>query len=134
MGTAGYTAKVKISVDDVTYTDLPITSPSLSHGADILDDTELATNAGYRSKIYGLLDWSVSGECQWVASQTALDAVRNAMINRSTLYVQYLPDGTLGNGFEGQVRVESFDFSSPVDGAVTVSTTLQGTGALTQAN
>lgn len=130
MGIAAYVKKVKVGAND-----LPVKSASMSHGGDLLDDTEMATNAGYRSRLYGLRDVSIQCEAVYDASDTALTAVRNGWLNRAVLnaggsgQVSYLPDGT--NGFKGDFVVESFDLSGDVDGLEMVSFTLQGVSALT---
>lgn len=125
MGTPAYTKKIKIGSDDA-----PAESASLNQGGDVLDDTEMATNAGYRSRLYGLRDWSISMSCRWTAGQAALTAIRNAWLNRTTLTVQYLPDGTTANGFEGTVVVENFNMSGDVGGQEMVDISLQADGAL----
>jgi len=130
MGTPAYQKKVKVSTDGIAWNDLPATTSSMNHGGDLLDDTELATNAGYRSRIYGLRDWSVSATCNWKSGDAALTAVRNAWLNRTDLFVQYLPDGQVANGFEGPVRVETFNMSGDVGGLETVEISLQAAGPL----
>lgn len=129
-GTAAYAKKLKVSTNQSTWYDVATTSPSLDLAGEVLDDTDLASNAGFRSKVLGLHDWSVSGDANWAASNNALGAIRTAKLNRSALYIQYLPDGTVGNGFQGEVVVESFNMSGEVGGLETVSFTLQGKGAL----
>ena len=56
--------------------------------------------------------------------------VRAAKLNRTALYVQYLPDGTTANGYKGKVVVENFNLSGDIGGLETVAITLQGDGAL----
>lgn len=145
MGQAAYNKKVRISADDgVTWLDLPATSPSLEIGGDILDDTDLATNNGYRTRCYGLHDWSSSADSNYKAptgtpatdaasGASALLACRNAKLNRAALLYRYLPTGsdTDGTGLEGSVLVETFGQSGEVGGLETVAISLQANGPLT---
>lgn len=135
MGNAAYIKKVQVSADNgATWLDVPATSPSLDLGGEVLDDTELATNAGYRTRCLGLHDWSISCDSNYKgAGETggpALAAIRTAKLARTALLGRYLPDGVAANGFKGSVVVENFNMSGDVGGLETVSVTLQGTGAL----
>lgn len=146
MSNAAYTKKVQVSADGgTTWLDMPATSPSLDLGGEVLDDTELATNAGYRTRCLGLHDWSINADSNWkpvtgtqvdddASGASALAAVRSAKLNRTALLGRYLPDGTVGNGFQGSVVVENFNMSGDVGGLETVSITLQGDGALADAS
>ena len=133
-GQAAYIKKLKVSDDEATWSDVPADSASLNQGGDVLDDTDLATNAGFRSRLVGLHDWSISAEGNLVASDPALAQIRDAWLNRTVLYVQYLPDATLPNGFQGQVVVENFNLAGDVSGKETVSISLQAVGALAVAS
>lgn len=130
MSTASYVKKVKVSVDEADWKEVPCTSPSMDLSGDVLDDTTLANNAGWRSRILGLHDWSVSCDSNYTAGNDALTLIRAAKINRSKLYVQYLPDGTTANGFQGEVVVENFNLSGETAGLETVGITLQANGAI----
>lgn len=55
-------------------------------------------------------------------------AIRNAWLNDTSLFVQFLPDGT--NGFQQEVKVTAFDISVSFDGAVQVSIGLDGSGSI----
>ena len=132
---AAYQKKVQVSSDGgTTWLDLPATSPSLDLGGDVLDDTELATNAGYRTRCLGLHDWSVSADSNWNPTSTALIAVRDAKLNRTALKVRYLPTGNVdASGLVGDVVVENFNLSGDVGGLETAAISLQGSGALAAA-
>lgn len=144
MSQAAYNKKIRISADDgATWYDLPATSPSLEIGGDVLDDTDLATNAGYRSRCYGLHDWSANADSNYkpvtgtplvdaASGATALLLCRNAKLNRTGLKLRYLPTGSDedGTGLEGDVLVESFGGSGEVGGLETVSISLQANGLL----
>jgi len=144
MGQAAYNKKVRISSDSgVTWLDLPATSPSMEIGGDVLDDTNLATNEGYRSRCYGLNDWSASADSNYVkptgtpatdatSGAAGLLAVRDAKMNRTTLLFRYLPTGddNDGTGLEGAVIVETYGAAGEVGGLETVSVSLQPNGPL----
>lgn len=130
MGQGAWEKKVKISSDGTQWYDLPATTASLNQGGDLLDDTDMATNAGYRSRIYGLRDWSVSATSNWAPGNQAFAIVRDAWLNRNKVHIQYLPDGTTTNGFQGEALVETFNHSGDVGGLETVEITLQAGGPL----
>lgn len=135
MGAAAYTKKVQVSANGgSTWLDVPATSPSLDLGGEVLDDTDIASNAGFRTRVLGLHDWSISCDSNFVSGAApggaALTAIRSAKLNRTALQARYLPDGVAANGFKGSVVVENFNMSGDVGGLETVSITLQGTGAL----
>lgn len=131
MGKAAYQKKVQVSATGAagTWKNLPATSPSLEIGGDVLDDTTLI-NSGYRSRILGLHDFSVSADSNWDPDNEAIPIVRNAKLNRTPLHVQYLPDNTVDSGLKGQCVVESFNHSGDVGDLETVAISLQGNGAL----
>ena len=130
MAEAAYKKQILVSSDNVTYTEVEATSVSLNLGSDVLDATTFASAEGWRSRFLGINDWSISIEAIYTVSDTALAAIRSALINRGTLYVRYLPDGTNANGFQGQVRVENYNSAGDVSSLETVSISLQGHGAL----
>lgn len=148
MSKAAYVKKVRVSPDNgATWLDLPTTSPSLEIGGDVLDDTELATNDGYRTRIYGLHDWSASADSNFKAptgsaandaasGAAGLLACRDAKLNRTELLLRYLPTGSEsdGTGLQGKVLVENYGASGEVGGLETVSVSLQASGALSPVN
>ena len=146
MSQAAYTKKIRISADGgTTWFDLPATSPSLEIGGEILDDTTLANNEGYRSRCYGLHDWSASADSNYkvitgtqatddASGATALNLALSAKLNRTPLLLRYLPTGsdTDGTGLQGEVLVETFSFAGEVGGLETRAISLQANGAITQ--
>ena len=131
MAEAAYKKQILVSSDNVTYTEVEATSVSLNLGSDVLDVTTFASAEGWRSRVLGINDWGISLEALYTTgSTTGIAKIRSALINRGTLYVRYLPDGTNANGFQGQVRVESFNSSGDVSSLETLSISLQGHGAL----
>jgi hypothetical protein len=142
MTQVAYLKKIRVSSDNVTFYDLPALSPSLDIGGDIIDDTDLATNQGYRSRTQGIADWSASIDSKLIkltgtpstdeaSGATALQIVRNAKINRQQIYLQYLPTGVIDEtGLTGQCVVETFNHSGDVSGMETVGISIQGNGLL----
>lgn len=131
MAQAAYLKTVQIKTTGSTaYTALPANTASISLGGDVLDDTDF-TSTGFRSRILGLRDWSVSGTINYDDTSTVVATIRSAWLNRTTLDVQYLPNGT--NGFAGQVVVESLDMSGDVGSLETADFSLQAKGALSTA-
>lgn len=129
MATAGYSKIVRYSTAEsgtyVTVDDLD--DASLSFNGEVLDDTCFSTGApGYRSRLVGLLDvsLSLSGNYSTAAGQRAL---YTAYIGRNPIYIQYLPTGsTSGNGFQTSFVVESMELGGAVGDKNTVSYSLQG--------
>ncbi len=144
-GQAAYVKKIEVSADGgTTWKKLPATSPSLEIGGDVLDDTEMATNAGYRSRIHGLSDFSISadsifkplvggdGTADTASGAAGFAIIKTAKLNRTTIKARYLPTGSVdANGLQGNVIVETFSHSGDVGGLETVSISLVGNGALT---
>lgn len=142
---AAYNKKVYVSSDNTNWFKLPATSPSLEIQGEVLDDTDLATNAGFRTRCLGLNDWNVSADSNFkpitgtqatddASGATALKMCIDSKLNRTTLYAKYLPTGAEdGTGFKGEVVVENVGFSGGVEGLETSALTLQGNGALASA-
>ena len=131
MAQAAYEKQVWVSSDNVNYIQVKATSVSLNLGSDVLDVTTFASTEGWRSRVLGINDWSMSIEALFTTgSNTGISKIYSALTSRGTLYVRYLPDGTSSNGFQGQVRVETFNMSGDVSSLETVSISMQGNGAL----
>lgn len=81
-------------------------------------------------RIQGLVDssYSLSGFYD-PTDTTGQVLIRNALLNDTQVYVQFLADGT--NGFQQEVKVATFEISATVDGVVNISIDLEGTGAIT---
>jgi predicted secreted protein len=128
---AGYLATVKHSSTlNGTYTSIDgTTSASDSDGIDELDVSDLADQDGFRRFIMGLRGVTIQLEQDLIYGDTQQDALRTAFAARTTVFIQYLPDGT--NGAKGEFFVTSINKSTPVDGKATASVALRLTGALT---
>lgn len=133
MSQAGYEKKIFIkdlATSAASKIELPTTTAALSHGGDLLDDTDMKNSAGNRTRIYGLRDWSISMTFNYDAADTGVTLLRNAWLNRTLLLAQYLPDGTVPNGFEGNARVETFNMSGEVGGLEQVESNMLAAGTL----
>jgi len=128
MSQVGFQKKLQMkTATAIVASDIPATDPSLSLGGDILDDTTVPS-AGFRSKVVGIRDWSISATVNYDVASTEIVELRKAWINRTSFTVNYLPNGT--KGFTGTAYVESMNFSGDVGGLETISITLQGSGTL----
>lgn len=137
MSQAAYSKRilVKNSAQSTGFVEAEANTASLEHAGDLLDDTNLANSHAYRTRIYGLRDWSVSMTLELIqGSDKAFTILRNAWLNQESVEIQYLPDGTIANGFEGTALVESVSMSGEVAGKETVDLTLQADGPLSAAS
>lgn len=120
---------VKVSTNDSDYyTISSMNDASMSISGDNQDIT--AFGATFIVKILGLKDvsYSVSGFFD-IADTTGQLAVRAAMLADSDIYVQFLPNGTVG--WKQTVKPSSFEVGSVVDGVSELSIELEGTGTIT---
>jgi len=125
MSQAAYEKTINVDTNEA-----PANSASMDMGGEILDDTKFTNVAGYRSRFYGLRDWSMSLTLEHSPSDPAFTALKSAWLNREGVDVEYLPDGTAG--FSGVGVVESFNYSGAVADKETVEVTIQGNGQLTE--
>ena len=133
-GTAGKNFKISVCATvDGTYQEIKAQNGSFNRTADILDSTD-TSNAGFHTRIQGLLDSACSVEAHWAASDSALSIIETAYENRSACFVKILPYGQAGNGKRLPVIVENFNTSLDVTGLATVSVSFQGNGAVTADN
>ena len=131
MAIAAYTKVVQIqlaSAGTTTFENIDGTNATLNLAGDVLDDTNFGST-GFRSRILGLRDWSVSISAIYGSTVAAYTTLRSAWLNRTELKMQYLPDGTL-DGFAGNCFVESFNHTGDVGGLETVDVSLQASAAL----
>ena len=134
MAIAAYQKKVQIAVNGspLDFENVPTTTAALNHAGDVLDDTNMAdiSASGMRSRLLGLRDWSVSGTLLYDSTVLAVTRLRDAWLNRTELFVNYLPDGTVANGFGGPVVVENFNLSGDVAALEEVAFSLLAAGDL----
>lgn len=126
MGLPSFNKKVQVKTTASTaYTELPGSNASMTFQGELLDDTTFETS-GWRSRVRGLRDYSLSVTAVYGTTHAGLGIVRNALINGTDLDFQYLPDGI--KGFQGRVEVETYNLSGDVGGLETVDISLQPRG------
>ena len=129
-GQAGYSYTISVSTsEDGTYYEILSQNGSFNRTADVLDDTDTG-NAGYHTRLLGLLDSACNVEAHWSDSDNALSAIETAYEGRSALWVKVLPDGQSSNGKKFPVVVENMNMSLDVTGLVTYAISFQGNGAV----
>lgn len=135
MSQAAYQKTINVSDDGgSTYVEAPANSANLNQGGDVLDDTEMSLSHAFRTRLYGLRDWSIDLTLEYApGSGSAFEVLRDAWLNQNVVDVQYLPDGTIANGFQGTAVVETFNMSGEVGGKETIEVTLQADGQLSAA-
>jgi hypothetical protein len=105
-----------------------------SFSASASADTAEVTTFGAVAKTYiaGVRDGTLSGEGYWDGDPNAVDAVLSAALGTVTI-VSYWPQGD-SFGASGRAAETtgptSYEVSSPVDGAATISLELQSSGGL----
>lgn len=125
MALPGKNAKVKIGADVIQ----DLNDASFSVSGDSLDTTNFESN-GWKEKLQGLKEFSMSLSGFYKPTDTNGQVVlRDALLNSNTVTVDYLVDGLVG--FQGTYVVSSFETGASVSGEVTVSFSLESTGALT---
>lgn len=125
MSQAAYQKRVLLDFGD-GWVDLPANEASLSVSGTVLDDTVLGEDM--RSRLIGLLEWSVSTTVLFDADDEIVTDLQAAFFARDEIDMRYLNDGT--DGFEGPVVIENFDMSGGVDELETVDVNLLSAGAL----
>lgn len=132
-GTAGKKALLKVSTDDITYTTVAgLDSISMSIDGQNVDDSEFGVD--WTQRLQGIKDFklSASGKVRLADTNGQL-AIRAALINDTTLYAKFLPDGgvTTNGGFKCLVKPMSWKVDPTVQDKQGVSFDLEGNGAPT---
>lgn len=124
MALAGYNKSLGIKTTGSTsaYQQIPGTTATFNIGADLLDITDF-TSTGWRARIAGLKDYSITGDAIYDTSITAVNTLFTAFLNGTALKFQYLPNGT--HGFGGEVLVQNFNMTGDVTTIEKFSFTLQ---------
>lgn len=123
----GYEKDLQIKVSG-SYVSAPANTATLTANGEILDATVFGAT-GYRTRINGLRDWSVTATLVYDATDTTVAQIVTAWTTGVTVDMQYLHDGT--NGFQGLGVVESLSFQGGVGDLETMNISLQAAGALT---
>ena len=106
-----------------------VRSWTVEHTKDVIEDTVMGDAA--RTFKAGLHAWTGSME---IMVDTSLTGEDNAILNPSddaALFVQFYPNSSTGEYFQGEVLVTSVSRNASFDDMVTASVSFQGTGPLT---
>lgn len=98
MATASYTKNVNISTDNATWKILPVNSVSINTNSGLQDNTNLSNNAGFRSRIYGINDFSVSLEGDFVPYTTYQFDIKTS--GTSTAFATEAMTNTVGDTWQ----------------------------------
>lgn len=104
-----------------------INSATMTQNAETVDISQFSSS--YIERLQGLKDASYDLAGHFEAGDTnGQNAIRTAFTSDSTLWVQFLPDGSAG--FKQEVKVASVEIGAEVNGKVGVTYKLVGTGAI----
>ncbi len=109
---------------------LGVTSWEIDYKGDAIDVTGM-DSSGAKSFIGGLTEWTATVECHWDSDEAQLaDTLKPGNRIALQLYLDNSGSPIFGDSPYVYAIMTDFKPSVAVDGAVAVSMTLQGTGAL----
>jgi TP901-1 family phage major tail protein len=85
---------------------------------------------GWPNKMVGQNDWSISGDGLYAITDTGLDALRSAWLNRQQVQVRLAFNGE-SQTYTGMAIITQYDVDAPFDKESTAKYTLEGASALT---
>lgn len=127
---ASHKAKVYLSPDNSTFTQADSNEATLNISREVIDITTLG-GSGWRDRLHGIKDWSVSVPNLWQSAGVISRMLINHILNGTDLYIRIDVDGTSSNRFTGKVISEGSEMGFNLSDAQSTSQTLQGNGALT---
>lgn len=101
----------------------------LTHSGDTVEITDFSSG-GWKEFIGTLKSWTVTGEAYWDETDDAQAALRAGVAGTAATIELYV-DAT--HKYSGEAIVTSWEVGAAVDGVVTASFSLQGTGQLSYA-
>lgn len=122
---AGKDGSVKIGSDTM----IEVQSWDLDGSTDLADSASLGDD--WKEKTPTLNEWSATIEVNWDMSDTAQVAVQNAWLNQTSVSPKLYTNAA--NYYSGTAYISSLNVGDPVDGLVTASMELTGSGACTYA-
>jgi predicted secreted protein len=129
MALAGKNALLKVSTNGTTFTAAAEIKSINGNIAGTNLDTSVF-GVAFMQRIQGLKDASYQISGFWnIGDTTGQLALRAALLNDTSVYVQILTDGLVG--WQQQVKVQKFAIAAPVNGTVDVTFDLEGTGVIT---
>ncbi|GAA0360960.1 phage tail tube protein [Bacillus horti] len=128
MALAGRKLKVNVSTDGTSFSEvLQLNEATMTNEGDNQDVSTFGSD--FIQRLQGLKDSSYSLNGFYDPSNTAGQvAIRDAWLNNTPLYVQFLPDGE--SGFEQEVKVSSYEVTASAEGTVEVAIEVEGSGAI----
>jgi predicted secreted protein len=96
--------------------------------ADLLEVTDFADTTGYRDRILGLKDLSVTLSGDYESGDTGQARLRTNWASGASIFLRFLPNGS--TGFKCEMMAESFNISASFDGKVEFSCSLKAVGAI----
>lgn len=110
-------------------------SVEFPRSVDPLDVTTFASG-GYKEYLDGLLDAPISVDAFWDAATAATDldkVLHDALLGGTKLW-ELMPQGSAAGRilYKGNGVLTSYGITTPVDGAVAVSLTIQSSGTITR--
>ena len=91
-------------------------------------ETTTQGSASWKEFLAGLGEWTVEVPELWVPTDTGVQTIRDAFLNRTLVTVSVKDKN--GYGFSGSGYVVRMENAHPLDGAVGLNCTIRGTGAL----
>lgn len=91
-------------------------------------DATTRSSAGWREKLYGLKEWSISGELLYVLSDTGAAALWTAYTTKAVISI--VIEDKFGGNWSGEGIVTSMTQNQPLADALTFSFEIQGSGVL----
>ena len=125
-----FRAKVCTTSGGTYATVLGIDSCTMNISGTLVDASEFGDT--YMERVQGLKDVSFDFKGKYnSADTTGQNVIMSALLNDTSLFVQYMPDGT--TGFKAQVSISKFSIDDAVNGIAGLSITGEiSTGSLTQ--
>lgn len=124
MAVAGKAGKMALSTNTVA----DIQNWTLDAGFEMLEDTALLDS--WKTFVSGLGEWSASAEGSWVVDSdtNGQTAIQTAFLAGTTVSLRLYTNSS--NYYSGTAYITGLSIEDPVDGLVTISIELQGSGAL----
>lgn len=128
MGTAGYQCVLYASTHATPDDEIAKAKDvELSASGNAIDISTRDGN-GWKEFVAGLKEWEVTVDQLWVGTDAGLQALRDAFLAGTLMYVKLVD--AAGYGFSGTCYLTSMKRGEPLDGAVVLPVSLKGTGAL----
>lgn len=119
---AGKSGLLKISANTMSE----VTNWSLDASADMLESTSLGDS--WKENTPGLKEWSASCDISWMMTDAAQLACQTAYLASTSVAVSLYVNAT--NFYSGTAYISSMNVEDAVDGLVTATLELTGSGAL----